>query len=376
MTKETNQVKNRNLKLLMMTALVSCLVGTPRAYAAKSTRQLPDVLSHVLAEPQILFSLSYGSGASEVGLSWWEGGATSISDFGVGEDGSIYVADPVNGKIKQFSRQGKLLMASEDTNHGCTALAVGPSGRVYVLYGAEGNVAVYDQGRKRVQAAETRISAALERLEVQPISSWLSVDKSGQLYLDRDRRIVALSESGEKACIVGRRPLLADEGQGYAFQGLSSGKQAIGKIYNVDGSLVNEFTEDVFGRVQVKIHAADGSVKRQISIPRGEFGNIEKQLPTGGRNIIGVDNRDHFYTRRSPSTIRHIPFKNKQILVHFYAILEYDRNGDFVALRAVLDGTWMDSEHWVKVDKHGNVYWLDFKENHVDVMMSPVASST
>jgi len=51
--------------------------------------------------------------------------------------------------------------------------------------------------------------------------------------------------------------------------------------------------------------------------------------------------------------------------------LEYDENGQFVGLRAVIAGKPMFSP-WVKVDLEGNVYWLDFQADHLDVMMAPV----
>ena len=134
---------------------------------------------------------------------------------------------------------------------------------------------------------------------------------------------------------------------------------------------MSEYVGPVFSRVETTVYAPDGSVVRKVTIPSNSFSEIEKQLPSGGVVIEGTDGRGHFYTMRSPLEIHHIAVGDS-FVVHYYAILEYDQNGKFIGVRAVLRGGFMTTGHWVKVDTAGNVYWLDFQADRVNIMMAPI----
>jgi sugar lactone lactonase YvrE len=81
--------------------------------------QQPDLSIHILTKPKVLFSLQYGEGDSQMGMfiphpaAEEAGEPMGPSDFAVGADGCIYIGDEQNGKVKKFSRNGKLLMMTE-----------------------------------------------------------------------------------------------------------------------------------------------------------------------------------------------------------------------------------------------------------------------
>lgn len=72
--------------------------------------------------------------------------------------------------------------------------------------------------------------------------------------------------------------------------------------------------------------------------------------------------------------VYHLPLKPTSrsfFVVRSYAVLKYDDEGNFVGMRAVINGFTMPSIHWFEVDPQGNVYYLNYRTNQVDVMMAP-----
>ena len=116
---------------------------------------------------------------------------------------------------------------------------------------------------------------------------------------------------------------------------------------------------------------------RKFILPKGEWSELEKLVPIGVSDIF-CDKRGHFYTLWSPVVSYHQALKPDNprfFVVRYDALMEYDEEGNFVGVRAVINGFTMPSIHWIEVDSHGNIYWLDFKADHLDVMMAPVPKS-
>jgi hypothetical protein len=89
--------------------------------------------------PQVLFTLGYGSGDNQAGVSTKlpeEGPPAGPSAVAVGTDGTICIADGVNRCIKRFDRGGALLMRSKEMVLNPGYLAVDSKGNAYALEGA------------------------------------------------------------------------------------------------------------------------------------------------------------------------------------------------------------------------------------------------
>jgi hypothetical protein len=60
-------------------------------------------------------------------------------------------------------------------------------------------------------------------------------------------------------------------------------------------------------------------------------------------------------------------------VLHWLVVMEYDKQGNWLGVRAVLSQpTFASIEQLWDVDESGNIYWLDFKVDHLEVMMAPV----
>lgn len=360
---------------------------------------LSDLSRYVMTKPQRLFSLKYGEGSSQVGMfiphpkAEDSGEPSGPSDFTIGYDGSIYIGDEQNGKVKKFDRYGKILMMTEGEIDRIAGMAVDNRGRIYVIHGTLSNeVAVYDGNGKRLPELEKKIMEVMEKLAKEMASTQpklkeeifggfnrfpageVRCDRSGNLYFRGGQFIVKVDSLFTQAQLVNRYPYpLNGKGFYYAYRLLPSQRKAECLTYGTDGSLLNRFPMPILRRVEVTIYNADGSVVRRFTLPRGEWSKIEELVPMGGGDII-CDGRGHFYTLRDPGVLYHLPLKPDHprfFVVYPFAVLEYDSEGNFVGVRAIISGFTMFS-NWFEVDLQGNVYWLDYKADHLDVMMAPV----
>ena len=86
-----------------------------------------------------------------------------------------------------------------------------------------------------------------------------------------------------------------------------------------------------------------------------------------------VDGKGSFYNIHHPLVSYAIPLdKEKKFGTgHFNALLEYDKEGGFIGVRVIIDSFHIRIFHQIEVDSQGNIYYLDFKSDHVDVMMAP-----
>ncbi|MGC8805454.1 MAG: hypothetical protein ACP5QD_05940, partial [Candidatus Ratteibacteria bacterium] len=344
-----------------------------------------DMTSYVLTKPQILFSIKYGEQPAEVGLfvpGPEEGLPECISDFTVGVDGSIYVADAVNMKVKKFSRQGKLLMCTEDVLNGIETIGVNKKGWIFVVYFGDrsrsNQIAVYDEKGRRVSSAEERIRKLLTNVivtkEVEgfkeiPGLTWVWCDPADNIHL-RGGNFVYRISANLSNIIPFKNSFPYINGR-YSYRLLETKKQEESRIYRTDGS-VYSFLLPVLHPIEIVIYEDDGTISKKFLLSRGEFGNIEKMVPICS-DIFFIDGKGNFYNIRSP-LVRHLfPLRKGSTLFtgYFDALLEYDGNGTFVGVRAVINSFYLRRERQIELDSVGNVYYLDFKSDHVDVMMAP-----
>jgi len=384
-----------------LTILTTCAIGVIVIMVVNLidnlfARERIDLSPYLLTKPKVLFSIPYGKGPSQVGIFIPHpkvedaGEAAGPSDFEVGFDGSIYIGDEQNGKVKKFSRDGELLMMTEGRNDGIVSMTVDKQGRTYIIHGTLSNkVAVYDDKGKRLLEVEKKIEEAAARLAEhlkanQPqladeIFRWgglpsgeVKCDGAGNLYFWCRGYIVKIDSQFTKAQIVKGYPLDEKDSYLYSFRYLPPEGEAKGLVYGVDGRLISQYPIGILRRVEIIIYGADGLIVRRFILPQGEWSKVERLVPIGGGDIV-CDGQGHFYTARSPVAAYHIPLRSDNpefFVVHFDAVLEYNNKGSFVGVRAIINRFMRFTESF-RVDKQGNVYWLDFKADRLNVMMAP-----
>ncbi|MCM8816746.1 MAG: hypothetical protein NC913_04460 [Candidatus Omnitrophica bacterium] len=370
---------------LFLLFLIACFP----LFGAEKEKQV-NLSPYLMTKPQVLFSIKYGDKPSEIGL--WipgpeEGEPTTISDFAIGADGSIYIADRVNRKIKRFNRQGKLLMCTEDVLDGIEAIGVNKKGQIFVIYfgnsSRSNQIAVYDEKGKRVSDSEKRIEKLLEDLTVTdslvkiemrgikriPGLTWIWCDQSDNIYL-RGGNIVFKIDAELKSASAFKKEFPYPSGR-YSYNLLPAERYAENILYYLDGS-VYKLQMPVLQLTEITVYNKSGSITKKFLLPKEGFSDIEKMVPIVSGGFL-VDGKGNFYNIRYPLVCYANPLdKGKGLATnHFNALLEYDREGRFVGVRAIFDGFWIRGDRQIEVDPQGNVYYLDFKSDHVDVMMAP-----
>jgi hypothetical protein len=97
--------------------------------------------------------IEYGNQDSQVGVFWGAKGADPESTRGLTVDatGNIYLGDPLNGKVKEFSGRLQLLALTEGTIQNLQSFAVDPSGNIYVYEGtADSRLTKFGQDGRRI----------------------------------------------------------------------------------------------------------------------------------------------------------------------------------------------------------------------------------
>jgi len=390
----------RKLKLLVVWAVCVLIINAVGiiVLSAPPTVKQPDLSVYVLTKPKKLFSVQYGKELSQVKMFIPPfgiedaGDVAGPSDFAIGFDGNIYIGDEQSGKVKGFDRQGRFLMATEGRIDRIAAFTVDKQGRIYVIHGTLSNeVAVYDKSGKRLYDVEQKIMNAARKLErelasVSPLlkekvfdfgglpAGTVKCDGDGNLYFLGGKTTVRINSEFTRAQAFEERILpLLNEGSYFSYRFLP-GKRLKRIVYGIDGSIVNQFLTNALERIQITVYKSDGIAVRKLQLPKREWSKIEQLAPMGGGEIL-CDGRGHFYIKRSPQIVLHLPLRSDNpgfFVVHYYGVFEYDEDGDFVGVRAIVNGPPCYMVSWFQVDTQGNIYWLDFKADHVDVMMAPV----
>jgi hypothetical protein len=180
------------------------------------------------------------------------------------------------------------------------------------------------------------------------------------IKLDKDYRYIARCK--------GR--VIVPDGRQIGYRWRPSEKHGEQQIY-IDGDLKLTYRTGIFNTAIVRVYDERGNLLRQLKVPANEPSVAERVVPVGA-GTLRADVRGHFYLVRSALSIYNITVAGG-LRVRRYAVLEYDEMGDFVGVRCIIGATSaVPSFNWIEVDSLGNVYWLDFKADHLDVMMAPV----
>jgi len=99
-------------------------------------------------------AFSYGSGLKDIGvINEGEGAQAGPASFCTGSDGTLYIADTVNNKIKIYSAEGKFLSAVSLKGQGPNDISLDKNGNIYV-YDLNGSLYQYDsKGNPKAEIA-------------------------------------------------------------------------------------------------------------------------------------------------------------------------------------------------------------------------------
>jgi hypothetical protein len=374
---------------------------------------------NALTQPVTLFALKYGEADTQVGVVKGEGGYFGPSALVVADDGAIYIGDDQNDCVKRFDRRGNLLMKTEPTRR-IAMMGVDTSGRIYVLGGAGLNVIrIYDSSGRRLRKREGDIVRHLLRIQFpEDRSDW---EQTLELNLSQGRELDMLwdmlhgefrvtpwgdvyllpeHEECEKC-----RPYIVRIPSGQVTPQIVSLPKELLKIrlydrarrlyhcarvstprtrrvgrewYDVSGKRTESSYEVTVGeRLVVTVYSAQGSPVRRISLPPSEPSDFECSM--AWVDMAGIDNRGHIYRVEAPLRVFRVSRKPDDPSFHVrlgYTIVEYDAAGNFVGVRAVFSYPPLGGEvAWYAVDGAGNVYWVEYYAEHLEVMMAPVPQS-
>ncbi|MGC9066357.1 MAG: hypothetical protein ACP5JO_07005, partial [Candidatus Ratteibacteria bacterium] len=272
---------------------------------------------------------------------------------------------------------------TEDELEGIGSIAVDSQGKIFVCYYGDrsipGTIAVYDNNGKRKREDEEKINTLLKQLtvtnsKIESSVSLLACNSLGYIHLSARPRFYTIDPQLTEIKEFCTFPY--KNGERYSFRFLNSGKRAKEFALLIDGSIrTAEVPFDILAPVEIIIFNKKGSFSKKLILPRqAKFSDIEKLFPIGIGDLYN-DEKDHFYMIREPLISEQISLGQNDT-VDFYvwgptAIMEYNGTGEFMGIRAVLYvprfGT---SFHRFSIDSAGNVYYLDFKSDHVDVMMA------
>ncbi|MCM8759345.1 MAG: hypothetical protein NC906_06200 [Candidatus Omnitrophica bacterium] len=396
----------------IITAGIICVLGGfeqegTSAQSLKNEQVMEEkiLFQQVLTTPQKLFSLKYGAGQDEIGLHIPEEPPDEygcIVDIAVGIDGCIYIADFENGRIKKFDKTGRLLFLTEGRKK-INQIVVNSKGKIYGV--SNNKVVIYDKTGKELLDEERKVEELLLR-EIKKNINTKDIDKikaggneAGRFWIQRivcdlednifitvintDNNTEFLFKLDDELKFVKmfQRKMIT-EGMVYPYKcrylyqfryiPVESQKGEY-RVHLVDGS-INRFFLYALEHIEITIYNEENEICKTLTYPIKRFNDIEKNfLPFISDDVI-ADVRGHFFVERTMKDLYHKRLGPGKIgfdcyKIGPYGIVEYDENLNFIGLRIIVYN-FGGSNPW-KVDPQGNIYYLDFKSDHVDVMMAP-----
>jgi len=305
--------------------------------------------------PKVLFTVPYGTGG---GYSV----AVGVDEFGddwgpsrlyVDKNGNIYIYDELNRKIKKFSKDGRLIFATEGKCYG-GPFAVDENGNIFVVTGEK--TVKYDNNGRFVHY-----------IEYYPFGERTKIEKTKSMK----------SLSPEIAEIPDFNPPLID-GQGRRYEQHSDEwyENLTISIYNKSGSVIGSFTisnQTKQRLLQVPTRKAPPYYER---LTEDEVNEINRRYLEAIR-IIGVDKDGNLYGTSMKKGEKNIigMIKNVRVappegvfdipIYHETIIYKYNPQGELISQFSYTSPQWGDS---IEVDKDGNIYCLQFHKDGMDVV--------
>lgn len=341
----------------------------------------PDLRPYLLTQPRVLFTLPWGTGTGELPEPIEPGDWYGTLRPHIAPDGSIYIG------LEQFDRQGKLIREvtlqrdPADVTEYSGFTVVDPQGRIVVYSYRPGKEAlrIYGRDGKRIRAADALLQQAVQQALTlrtdlrKPIRLGLGLKclPDGRVIVGDGYRIDLNTGAVDKVPEGSQKPLI-NLHRGFLYEVGIADPGVHGKkwyVYTTGEVYYTEVDWNEGIRYRITVYDDKGRLQRQLLLPSGEPSEVEKLLPFDGPLL--VDDRGHFYLSRYPRVVYDVPLF-KQSYQRYIGVVEYDREGRFVGLRAVCE---VFSSRAISVDKDGNVYWLAPAKEGVKVMMAPVPQS-
>ncbi len=378
---------------LLLTSLLTCVLVLSRATALAQVSQ-PDVTRWLTTQPRMLFTLKTTTTsrleptASDLTKAWvsLEKVRAEIptprivgAPFVPAPDGSSFYRR-WNDFIQQFDRSGRLIRAvrvrkSEDRHKialQTETLYVDYRGRIFLMANTpDGDrILVFAPDGQQLKDVEQRIQRAREqvRLNDDLSAQWhamyrLYVDRNDRLHLVGNHRHVRIDLKTGQWCFF-RHGGCFPRRDGTCIRPASlvwEGKVTV-RHYSYDASgnvSFSTYDEDKCVGDTIQVFEANGLLVRQYRVPAGDVGEVEKLLPVY-RHLLGFDVRGHYYARRCPDTLVEVSLGSDRLVKarRYQAVCEYDSNGKFVGIRAVVTLPEGDD---VFLDEEGNLYWAEYE---------------
>ena len=153
-----------------------------------------------LYAPDVLYSIPYGSEPEQIGAeSASSEGAVGNAGFAIRKGGDLLIADRVNGKVKEFDPQGKLVWNTVDDLDHPAFVAPGPDGSVFAVSGPRREI-LSKFGRRGELLWSVRAPGAIPpELHLDGRLGELSVSNDGLVAarLDRTDWMVCFTQDGK-----------------------------------------------------------------------------------------------------------------------------------------------------------------------------------
>ncbi len=361
-----------------------CLMSLHAGAQKEPVPEQPDLRPYLLTKPRALFTLPWGTGTGELPKPIEPGDWYGTLRPHIAPDGSIYIG------FEQFDRQGKLIREvilqqdpadAKDTGYGGFSV-VDPQGRIVVYSYRPDKEAlrIYGRDGKRIKAADALLQQAIQQAltlrtdRAKPVRLGLGLKclPDGRVIVGDGYRVDLNTGAADKVPERSQEPLI-NLHRGYLYEVGIADPGVHGKkwyVYKTGEVYYTEVDWNEGKRHRVTVYDDKGRLQRQLLLPSGEPTEVENLLPFDGTLL--VDGRGHFYLTRYPRVVYDVPLF-KQEYQRYIGVVEYDREGRFVGLRAICEAF---SAWNVSVDKEGNVHWLAPGEEGVKVMMAPVPANT
>lgn len=370
--------RHLTLTLAWVMAFVGMVwLGRARPIANAAAPPAPTSKTRAVA----LFSLYYGKAADRIGMYIpkveMEGELVAgPSHFTVARDGTLWFADAVNHQLKQFDRTGRLLRQMKTRLPRMDALSVRTDGYVYVVYnGSALQFEVFDaQGQLQPQIARQlteAVKAASPQIALIDLRTDTHDSLYGQTFLNKKQVTIRIAPSGQITILPGGA--VDHLGHIWGLQRLEDRESSV-KVYKADGQLLTSFNVPAFVVKRYTVYDTAGQAIRQFNLPSTGLFSIEQSLS----EIIDyrVGRQEHLYMIAPSLTQQWENVVRALRVLHWYVVMEYDNQGNRIGIRAILSRPnfhGIGVENFWDIDQAGNVYYLDFKADHVDVMMAPAS---
>ncbi len=333
----------------MMKPIIACLLCTLSALvlAGLPGRAVGDSYS-----PEVLFTLAYGESLEQIGVvipEPGEGPAEGPGSIAVGPDGSVYIADNMNRRLKRFDQQGQLLMATEPNVENLHYLTVDGRGNAYGLVGGGlGTLAKFSpEGEELWRMGVTAAIPEEIRRSYRGLLHGVFVGPEDTICVQitsEPRSLAVFTGDGE-------------------FVELVPGDACTptGRIFALGSVPGQEFSRDV---------AVFDFAGREIASYRANSLAADPAMFTGvphGLTWFMFDS-DHLYTIALAKREHTIQLRGRRLHIYLDTVITRHDNAGNVAAYLRLPAAPFPYGRHETVDQQGNIYQLLYGENSVDVV--------